>query len=198
MIAGIVLAAGMSTRMGSFKQLLPLQGRRVVQVVVELIVPWVERVFVVVGHRAGEVEAALADYPVECVFNPDYSRGMLTSVQAGIRAVERADGYLICLGDQPGIPAAVVENVLAAATHSAAGIVIPSYGGRRGHPVFVRGAYREEILSLSEDQGLNVVTRGYPEDTLEVPVDEAWILKDMDTPEEYRQMRQGLRDTGVE
>ena len=194
MIAGIVLAAGMSTRMGSFKQLLPLQGRRVVQVVVERIVPRVERVYVVVGHRASEVEAALVDYPVECVYNPDYDRGMLSSVQAGVRAAGCAGGYLICLGDQPGIPVTAVEKVVAAARSSKAGIVIPVHGGHRGHPVYLRRKYREEILNLPEERGLNEVTRGHPEDTLEVPVDDVWILKDMDTPEEYRQMRAGLRN----
>ena len=194
MIAGIVLAAGMSTRMGSFKQLLPLQGRRVIELVVERIVSRVGRVFVVIGHRAGEVEAVLANYPVECVHNPDYTGGMLTSVQAGIRAAERADGYLICLGDQPAVPAAVIEIVLATASRTTAGIVIPSYRERRGHPVFVRRTYREEVLNLSPDLGLNVVTGGHPEDTLVVPVEDGWILKDMDTPQEYRQMRKGMRD----
>jgi molybdenum cofactor cytidylyltransferase len=194
-ISGIVLAAGASTRMGAFKQLLPLGDRVVIQVVVARIARKVERTFAVLGHRAEEVQRALRDYPVECVYNPDYSAGMLSSVKCGIRAAARADAYLICLGDQPGISPGAVDAVLAGAA-CRKGIVIPCHGGRRGHPILIRRSYREEILALPPDQGLNRVTRRYPEDTLEVSVDDAQILSDMDTPADYaREKRRFLENS---
>lgn len=186
MIAGIVLAAGMSTRMGAFKQLLPLDERTVIEVVVERIVSRLEQLFVVLGHRADEVEEVLKGYPVECVYNPDYRLGMLSSVQCGIRAAGEAQAYLICLGDQPGIELGAIDAVLGGAVEAGEGIIIPSYRGKRGHPIVIRRSYRREILSLPKESGLNQVTRGYPEDTLEIPVADEQILRDMDTPADYR------------
>ena len=196
MIAAIVLAAGSSTRMGAFKQLLPLGGRPAVQLVTSSIRSKVDQLYVVVGHRAGEVEAALSGASVECVFNPHYEAGMLASIQCGIRAAGQADAYLICLADQPGIEPATVDAVLVAAAGTAAGIVIPTYQGRRGHPILLRRGYRQKILALAEDQGLHRVTRGYPEDTLEVAVGDPQILSDMDTPADYWKVRQTLENRG--
>jgi len=186
MIAGIVLAAGMSTRMGTSKQLLPLGDRTVIEVVAGVVLSRLERVVVVLGYRAEGVGKALERLPVECVINPDYGSGMLSSVKSGIRAVFRAKGYLVCLGDQPGVDPQIIDAVLAAYSRSGKGIVIPTYGGRRGHPILISRTYRREILSLPEDLGLNVVTRGHPDDTLEVPVADPQILRDMDTPADYQ------------
>lgn len=185
MVAGIVLAAGLSTRMGQPKQLLPLGDKVVVQVVVEAVVGQVDRAVVVLGHRAEEVARALTGYPVRCVVNPDYCAGMLTSVQCGIRAAAGASAFLICLGDQPGITARNIAGLLAAARGEGKGIAVPCHAGRRGHPVLVGSAYAGEILSLGAGQGLHVVTRGHPEDTVEVSVEDPLILEDMDTPAEY-------------
>jgi len=182
---GIVLAAGLSTRMGQAKQLLPLgEGRTVLQVVVEQVRSQLESVIVVVGHRAAEVTASLADFGVECVYNREYSQGMLSSVQCGVRAARGDAGYLVCLGDQPGIRAGVIQQILAAAK-GGSGIVIPCHGGRRGHPVYVRQTYADEILGLMGGAGLKAVTRGHPEDTVELEVAAPEILVDMDTPDDY-------------
>jgi molybdenum cofactor cytidylyltransferase len=194
MTAGIVLAAGTSTRMGACKQLLPLGKQTVVEVVVAGLVDRLEQVFVVLGHRAEEVRLALANSRVECVYNPAYASGMLSSVKQGLRAAARAESYLICLGDQPGISGETIDAMLKAGKRSGKGIVVPSYHGRKGHPILIRRTYRSEILSLDETRGLNVVTRGHPEDTLIVPVADGQILCDMDTPADYRREQARYRD----
>ena len=185
-VAGIILAAGMSTRMGQFKQLLPLGGRAAIEWIAEVVGRRLDQTVVVLGHRAEEIAPVLADYPVCCVVNSAYRMGMLSSVQCGIQAVDAAADYLICLGDQPRLSGAVVEQVLQARKQIAAGIIIPTANGRRGHPVLIRNAYRAEILGLPLDVGLNAVTRGHPEDTCELPVAEDAILTDMDTPADYQ------------
>jgi len=192
MVTGIVLAAGMSTRMGRCKQLLPLGGKKVIQRVVEQIMGQVGEIFVVVGHRGEEVAAELSDYPVTCVENPDYRSGMLSSVQCGIRAVGKGEGFLLCLGDQPGIGVEVVKAVLAEAEKGERGLVIPTNQGKRGHPIWIHRRYREEILQLTGDRGLKGVTRGHPDDTLEIPVDDQQILVDLDTPADYQREKERL------
>lgn len=192
-VAGIVLAAGMSTRMGTLKQLLPLRDKTVIEGVVEQVRGRLEQVVVVLGHRAEEVARALAGQAVECVFNPDYRHGMLKSVQCGLRAAPQAQRYLICLGDQPHI-AKAADALLEAARRSPRGILIPTSAGRRGHPILISRSYLPEILSLPPDQGLNAVTRGHPRDTLEIPVEGEEVLQDMDTPADYQ--RELRRDSG--
>ena len=118
------------------------------------------RVVVVLGHRAAEIAPVLAAYPVRWVINADYQTGMLSSMQCGVRAVDRTADYLICLGDQPRLSGAVVEQVLQARKQIGAGIIIPTANGKRGHPVLIRNTYRAEILGLPLDVGLNAVTRG--------------------------------------
>ncbi len=182
---GIVLAAGLASRMGEFKQLLPLGDRALVEWVVDQLCAQLERVVVVVGHRGVEVAAALANRPVECVTNPEFASGMSSSVQCGIRAAPQTHAYLICLGDQPFLNG-VLEPVLTAARSTARGIVIPTFAGKRGHPLFIRASYTARILSLGPDQGLNTLTRAHRADTLEVPVAHPGALEDLDTPADYQ------------
>lgn len=190
-VVGLVLAAGRSLRMGRPKQLLPLaDGRTVVEVVVERLRPHVERVVVVVGHVAERVAAALAATDAQLVANPDVDRGMLSSVRCGLQAAgDDCDGYLVCLGDQPSIRGPVLAALLEAVRRTGKGIAVPVCGGRRGHPVYLARRYRDAVLALGDDRGLNAVTGAHPEDTAEVEVDEAAVLEDMDTPADYERER---------
>ncbi len=185
-VAGIILAAGMSTRMGQLKQLLPLGGRAAIEWIAEVVGHRLDQTVVVLGHRAEEIAPVLAPYPVRWVVNADYRMGMLSSVQCAVRELNTGVDYLICLGDQPRLSRAVVEQVLQVRKQVDAGIIIPTVNGKRGHPVLIRNAYRAEILGLPLDVGLNAVTRGHPEDTYELPVAEDAILTDMDTPADYQ------------
>ena len=185
-VAGIILAAGMSTRMGQLKQLLPLGGRAAIEWIAEVVGQRLDEVVVVLGHRAEEIAPVLASYPVRWVVNADYQTGMLSSVQCAVQEIDAESDYLICLGDQPRLSGSVVEQVLQARTQVDKGIIIPTVNGKRGHPVLIRNVYRAEILGLPRDVGLNAVTRGHPEDTYELPVAEDAILTDMDTPADYQ------------
>ncbi len=184
--AAIVLAAGLSSRMGEFKQLLPLGGVPAVCGIVDVLVPIFERVVVVVGHRADEVERALGQRTAVCLRNEHYRDGMLSSVQCAVRALGEGIHYLMCLGDQPSLQQDTVRAVLAAAQGAAHGIVVPTCRGKRGHPLFLHRRYYQAIVDLPDGVGLNAITRAHPHDTLEVPVDRQEILEDMDTPDDYR------------
>lgn len=184
--------------MGRFKPLLPLAGERVlIEVVVDALLPDLDRLIVVVGYRAAEIRPRLADRPVEIVANPDYRDGMLSSVQRGVEAAGDADGYLFCLGDQPGLPPGLVSTILDRARRTRCGIALPVWSGRGGHPVYVSSRYRDEILGLrGEEGGLRAVTRGHPEDTVEIPVESAAVVEDLDTPAQYEKVRARLDASG--
>ena len=188
-IYGLVLAAGMARRMGTTKQLLPFGDKTVLQTVVDTLCgAKLAGVSVVLGHDAEAVRESLRDRPVRFCVNEAYREGMFSSVLCGLRALPAdADAALIALGDQPQIALNAVRAVVRAYREGDKGIVIPVSGGKRGHPVLIDlPRYRREILSLSGDRGLKPVVRGHPEDTLEVPVDDEGILRDLDTPADYR------------
>ena len=188
-VAGVLLAAGRSRRMGRPKQLLPIDGITMIEAVITRVRPHVDHLVVVIGHAAEEVAPLLRPHGVRVAVNEEVDRGMLGSVKCGLRAAgTRCRGYLFCLGDQPGLTDSVVQAVLTAAASSEKGIVIPSYSGRRGHPVYLSRRYYHEILGLDERSGLNALTGSRPSDTLEVPVADPAVLEDVDTPADYARM----------
>lgn len=194
-IVGIVLAAGLSSRMGKFKQLLPIDDEPAVCKIAGVLKQCLEHVIVVVGHRADEVRDALAELEVECLVNREFRDGMLSSVQCAVREIGPGRDYLFCLGDQPSLNGDIVQGVIDRALGLDAGIVIPTFDGKRGHPLFLSRSYRSEILKLGREVGLNVITRSNPHDTVEVPVAYAEILDDMDTPADYaREKARAKRD----
>ena len=194
-IAGVILAAGLSSRMGELKQLLPIGGHPAVCRIARVLKENLRQVIVVVGHRAQEVQDALSGINVECVINQDYRDGMLSSVQHAVREIGPSRDYLFCLGDQPSLSGDIVQAVVQQALRVDAGIVVPTYHGKKGHPLFLRRSYGPAILELKQGVGLNAITRTNPQDTVEVPVKYEEILQDMDTPADYvREKTRALKD----
>jgi len=208
MIAAVILAAGLSRRMGRFKLTLPWGDRTVIgQVVATLEAAGVEEIVAVTGHRTDEVIAALAGTTARVIFNPDYASGeMLRSIQAGLRAAEDRQGLkppaqasesrlkpaadppmpaaLLCLGDQPQMTAATVRAVIAAGAEDGWGrIVVPSYRMRAGHPILLPRWVWPAILSCTGT--LRDVMAAHRAQTRFLAVDTPTVLADLDTPEDY-------------
>ena len=187
-LAGIVLAAGESRRMGQPKQLLPFgKGTILERVVDTLLTAGVGEVVVVLGHLADPVRAVLGNRPVRAVVNPEYRQGMLSSVKCGVHAIGAGyDAVLIALGDQPHIEGAVVSEVMRAYRDGDAGIVIPHYGDKKGHPIIINlQRYREAIANLPEDAGLNVLMQEHAGDVRLIDVATEDIIRDIDVPDDY-------------
>ncbi len=188
MIPAIVLAAGLSRRMGRFKLTLPWDGTTVVgQVVATLTVAGLADIVVVTGHRAGEVEAALAGTAAQTAHNPDYASGeMLSSIQVGVQEVMAGvwKAALLCLGDQPQMQVATVQAVLAAgAPDDWSRIIIPSYEMRAGHPILLPAWLWPEILACTGT--LRDVLAAHRRQTYYLAVDTPSVLADLDTSEDY-------------
>jgi molybdenum cofactor cytidylyltransferase len=187
-LAGIVLAAGESRRMGRPKQLLPFGERTILERVVDtLLSAGVGEVIVVLGHLADRVRAVLGNRPVKAVVNELYRQGMLSSVKCGVRAIRAEhNAVLFALGDQPHIESAVVSEVIQAYRAGEAGIVIPRYGGKKGHPIIMNlRRYREVILNLPEHVGLNALMQEHADDVRLIDVATEDIIRDIDEPGDY-------------
>ena len=181
--------------MGRPKQLLPFGDRTVLQCVVEnALAAEVGPVLVVLGHRAEEIAGSLGGRPAGVVVNAEYRRGMLSSVQAGVRAAlpllaePGCRGFLFCLGDQPHVGPETFRRVAGTAAAAGRGIVLPTFAGRRGHPAAYAARFAAEILALGPDATLRDLLSRHPDEVLDVPVTDAGVLLDMDTPEEYARL----------
>ncbi len=188
-IAGIVLAAGESKRMGRQKLLMPYNGKTFIETILDKIsASEVDYTRVVVGHEPHRIIEAIKKYPAEVVHNEQYRSGMLSSVQAGLKNLpHRTRAVLIFLGDQPMVKTAIIDRLIEACRHGDRKIVLPVFEGRRGHPVLIDLVFKKEIFNLDPDKGLRDLIHRHETDVLEVHVDSPEILKDIDTIEDYKQ-----------
>ena len=189
MISAIVLAAGKSERMGRPKALLPLRGRTFLENILAAISDSsVEDTCVVVGHHRSEIEPHI-EPPARIVFNANYEQGMITSLQAGIRSLpSRTSGALLCLVDHPLVDSETIELLVPNVRPDR--IILPTFEGRRGHPVLFGSAILQNILALSPSQGANIVVHKDPSRILQVSVKSPGILVDVDTPEDFLKLQE--------
>ena len=189
-IAGIILAAGGSTRMGSPKLLLEWHGDALIRWVARLtLTAGCSPVMVVTGAHHSGVEAALADLPVEKIHNPRWGEGQSTSVRAGILALPGdIDAAMIFLGDQPQIPLSTVEELMRIYTESdpPMPILLPASSGRRGNPVLFDRAMLYELTRLEGDAGARLIFSKYP--VRMMAFDDPNLLLDIDVPEDYQKL----------
>ena len=190
MIAAVVLAAGLSSRMGRQKLLLPMAGGQpLIRLAVErLLAAGLDDVVVVLGRDAEAVGAALAGLPVRTAVNPRYAEGQSTSLRVGIEALAPStEAAVIALADQPLPDPALVARLVAAFRASGRPIAVPRYADGRGNPVLFAAALFEELRAVTGDRGGRAVVAADPSRVTEVPVDAPMPL-DVDTWADYRRV----------
>jgi len=185
-LEGILLAAGESRRMGYPKPLLKVGDETFVAHLAAVMLTVVGRLTIVVGAHADRVRPAIPnDSRIQVVDNPNWSRGQLTSIRAGLRALPPdASAAMIHLTDHPTVKAETFAAVADAYRQSGKPIAIARHGGRRGHPVLFDRALFPELLEAPEDQGARVVVNADASRIVYVDVVDPGILLDLDTPEE--------------
>ncbi len=193
-IAAILLAAGLSSRMGKPKLLLPWGETTVLgQVVSTFAAAGMEEIVVVTGAARQQIETLLSkladDFPVRVVFNPAYASGeMLSSIQAGLSVLgSQARAALIGLGDQPQVRAETLRYLCAAFVQTNSPLVIPSFQNRRGHPWLAARSIWPEILALPLSTTPRHFLNAYVGKVKYVDADES-ILQDLDTPDDYARL----------
>jgi molybdenum cofactor cytidylyltransferase len=189
MIWAVVLAAGESKRMGQPKMLLPFKESTILETVIRsLLDANIPNVLVVLGAESARLSELLRNYPVQPIYNPNYSQGMLSSVQAGFAALpSEAQSVLVVLGDHPMVSGSIITRLMTASQTAPDSIVLPVYQGRRGHPVLIPSRYRSEIATLSHSVGLRQLLQRNPDAVLEIRVDSPEILQDIDDPQAYQE-----------
>ena len=195
-IKAVLLAAGESTRMGpDNKLLLPLAGKTVLRHMVDtLLAAELDEVIVVLGHQSHAARAVLAGLPIKVVINTHYQQGQMSSVHAGVSAIEEdCDGILIGLSDQPLLTVADIHQLVSGFEQRSQGsIVVPTYQGRRGNPIILDGAYRHNLIVGGQNLGCRRLIEKHPEAVTTLAFDQDHVVVDMDTPEAYQVVKQRL------
>lgn len=195
MLSAIVLAAGLSKRMGSAnKLLLTYKTKTVVKTVVEnIIAAGIEEVIVVTGYEHELIQNALLNLPVKIIYNPAYERGMTTSIQTGLTHAY-GNGYMICLSDMLLLTsehyAALKASFEQQVQVDKKCICIPVFNGQKGNPVIFSSFYRELILQSGYMEGCKNIIADYKENVHLVQMNTSNILIDIDYPEDYNKLSQ--------
>lgn len=198
--------------MGALNKLVqPIKGEPMVRKVVQqVLASRCDRVLVVVGHQAGDVRQALAGLPVEFIDNPHYREGLAASVRAAAHAARPNEALMICLGDMPQVPSAVIDQLIGAyrdhcrespgsagrprhvapgPAQTLAAAFQPELGGRRGNPVLWTPGTVGLLKRLDGDEGARSVLKRLGDAVVAVPVQSGGIFMDVDTPEALRDAR---------
>ena len=185
----ILLAAGFSSRMGTLKQVMPINGRPMVYQVAEPLVLSGAELLVILGYEHQRVKDALASLPCQYLINPQPENGMFSSVQLGCQAIPPGESCLLSTCDCPGINAHTIHVVQDALQREQDKVVIPTYQGRRGHPVGLPAFLVEFVCTLPPNTpGLNSLWRGKPEIVIHVDVFDSAVLRDLDRVEDVKKL----------
>jgi molybdenum cofactor cytidylyltransferase len=189
MLAAIILSGGASSRMGSPKALLPYgSGNFLEHLVAATRHPRVGITRVVLGAGADNIRT---NAKLDCstiVINQDWEQGQLSSIRAGLRSIEKmeTDGMILCPVDHPLVSPALIGTLIEHFYAHDKSIVMPTYKGRRGHPVIFSSALYGELLAAPVDKGARAVVWAHSTELLEVVTGEEGVVLNLNDPETLR------------
>jgi molybdenum cofactor cytidylyltransferase len=190
-ISAILLAAGSSRRMGQSKQLLPLEGKLIIEHCLDGIIrAGISDIVVVLGRNSGILSKALGSQPVKIAFNAALDSEMADSVRVGLSSVEgSASGILVSLSDHPLVSPETVKTLVNLHAATPDKILIPGYSGRKGHPVLFPRSVIDEIFSSGT---LRDIVAKEPARTQIVEITDEGVIIDIDTMEDYNRVVERL------
>ena len=193
-LAAIILAAGFSSRMEPFKPLLPAGSETITDRIITTFLRKGIEVYLVVGWRQDELKAGIKNYDITFVENRDYAKGMFTSVQAGLRALQaNHKAFFIMPVDIPLVRPFTIKQLSEASENQPDKIIYPVFRKMRGHPTLIPVKLVPFILKWEKEGGLKAFLDTHEAMASEVPVPDSNILFDVDTPEDYRLLKERLQ-----
>ncbi len=203
MIVALIPAGGRSSRMGRPKLLLPLGRRTVLEHVIAAVqAADISKILVVAAPNLPELAALTGASGADALLLPEETPDMRATVEHGLRWIEghwaptERDAWLLVPADHPTLrPHVVRELVKASEQHPHASIFIPTFGGKRGHPMLVGWRHAEMLRAFRAGEGINVYLREQGEAVAEVAVASAEIHRDLDTPEDYEHLQREFSDS---
>ena len=192
-VSAIVLAAGLSSRMGDINKLLaPIDGVPLIRRVIDQVrQSQADPIIVVTGHQENLIRDALGGCDVLFVHNQHFAEGLSTSLRSGLNAIsETIDGALICLGDMPKLTARQIDQlIMTFREHQGKKICVPVYQGRQGNPVLWPSRYFTAMQTLRGDAGAKKLLGQHRDQVFEVGMTDDGVVADVDTPAELEELQ---------
>jgi molybdenum cofactor cytidylyltransferase len=189
MLTAVILAAGESKRMGSPKALLLYNDRTFLEHLLEITRhPKICSQIIVLGAGAEAISQRVGLNPEQVVVNPDWQNGQLSSIKAAVKSIgsKPTDGVLLCLVDHPLITYSLVHELVETFHRTGKAIVVPTFHGKRGHPVIFASKLFPELLEAPEETGARSVVWKHASEVHEVPTGEEGIVLNLNDPETFR------------
>jgi len=192
MIYGIILAAGEGKRMGKVKLTLPLGNKKLIEWVLQAakLTP-LDKYFLVVRPEDKEIIKIGKKWGAEIVFNPDFRKGMSTSIKKALLKIntQEVEGFFLILGDQPLITSRIINKLIKSFSPGKGEIVVPYFKNKRGNPVLFDICWKDELMAVTGDVGGRVLIKAHPEKVKKVNISDETILLDIDREEDYEKMK---------
>jgi len=196
LLAAVILSAGASSRMGRPKALLPYREGTFLEHLIEVTRhPRIGVTRIVLGAGAEAIQSAAKLDPSLVVVKSEWGKGQLSSICAGIRSLEgtATDGMVLWPVDHPLVSARLVGDLVERFYAERKAIVLPTYDGRRGHPVIFASALYAELLAAPFDKGARAVVWAHAADVLEVPTDEEGVVLNINDPQMLLRVNEGRK-----
>ena len=189
-IAGIILSAGASRRMGTPKALLALDGETFLDRLIRLFSEVAVTPIVVLGHQAAQIQSGIRrGAQAAFVVNPDPERGMLSSLQCGLRAVpQTAEAVMFTPVDHPNLERSTLEKLIGHFNAQHASAIVPAFHGEHGHPVLIARPLVAELLALPATAQASDVIHRYRSETDYISVDDPAVITDIDDRAAYDEL----------
>ena len=200
MLGILILAAGSSSRMGTPKQLLKLQGKSLLKRAIETVLS-IQKLpnLVVLGAFADQIQGELDDYDIPFIINQDWSQGMGTSLRAGVQELHNQystlEAVLVMLCDQPFVSERLLKQIITTYQEKQAKVVASVYNDILGVPALFDQSLFEELLNTSPEVGARKILEKYDAIAEKVPFPEGKL--DVDTPEDYQKLLEHFSDKSI-
>ena len=195
MISCIILSAGFSSRFGSPKSLAKINGETVIEHLQKsLLKTQVGEIIVVLGYEAEKIKPYLLNHTkVRFVYNKDYNLGQTSSFKVGLKAISpEAEGVMLLPVDYPAIKKEMIDKLIKLFLDKKPVLLIPAFGGHKGHPPIFHSKLNKEILALGDAVGLNTIAQGHQKDTVILPVNDSGVVKSFNTLTEFEEIKKLL------
>ncbi|ADL04882.1 nucleotidyltransferase family protein [Lacrimispora saccharolytica] len=187
---GLILAAGLSSRMGDFKPLMPFRGKTLIESTIDsMLAAGVKQIVIVLGYRGNDIESILRlHYGREIIYarNPHYeTTDMLTSIKYGLCSMPQCKAFFLLPGDMPVVRKGTFLKLLKAWPADRPSVLFPTLEGYRKHPPLIDYRFRNLILEFKGEGGLRQIWKLQEDSIIHVPVDDDGVWMDVDTMEDY-------------
>jgi molybdenum cofactor cytidylyltransferase len=187
--AGLLLAAGKSTRMGSLKALLPWEGTTLLQFqLTQLEHSTIDQLVVVLGYHSNKLLPYVKESSTHIVWNENYEKGKTESIKQGVLAIHKdADCFILSSVDQP-VSHFLLDSMINEFRLTNSNIIIPVYNERRGHPILLSTKLRDEIMQINEEtHGLKAILQNRNDEISELIVEDQSILFNFNNEKDYEE-----------